>query len=739
MNFKNIFLHILSFFLVLSTVNAQSTTQWMNYTSFQNINDIHTTNKHTWIASDGGLCRWDKANGHQTFFNKTNSPLPSNSIYQVFEASDGSLWLTHQLGIGYLKDGNYISVLPDNTGNFAQDALGSFAEDETGKIYIAAGSQWHIYHQNQIIESHDYPFYNAGMPQISVANQGKKVIISLINWYAPSGLLIWENGEWQVTEEEAQNPDYGYLEGEEFLHNKHYAETAFFKSSTGNFWYQSYHTIYQSEDGKTWTATSLKDIANIDGINPIDIIETPEGHIYFLSAQYSEKTISIISNKNGRWDVVTMPQNMGEYSRYPQCFEYIGNNRFLIGTNKKNLWEWEIGNTSLTPTPIHASPLLWNNVTHVAHHQNSTFVANVDALYHIENDQWTNLLTLPNAPQQSRIFTLNSTGELYTPLNNHLYYWNGQQWSNSQMPTTDDDQVYLMTADQQDNIWLVKKYQLWRYDGTNWTNFTSNEHGLTAYRFKGLIPSRNGGIWIADRDGFARYHNGNWTAYTDGQEDSYINGLAETADGKLWIFNKMGLSYLENGTIVNTNLLEPKSTYNGNLYTDQQNNLWAINSNELTKIANGQIEATFTTENSGLTNGNINNLAQDRTGNLWVGTTFGLSLYSTLGFNQEMHQVTSINEHFTKEDKTTTNIPITLYPNPTNPDTYLYIKVEKPEYQLQAIELVNLQGRNRKMKPLESTYCEDTMINLTTVREGNYILRILIDGQWFAKRLLIKR
>jgi len=99
-------------------------------------NTVHavtqTQNGYIWIATEGGLARYDGI----TFriFDKQNTPaLPSNYIRALKEDRQGNLWIGTAEGLVRLQAGNVftrIEGLPNNS-------IQSLYEDRLGNVYVA--------------------------------------------------------------------------------------------------------------------------------------------------------------------------------------------------------------------------------------------------------------------------------------------------------------------------------------------------------------------------------------------------------------------------------------------------------------------------------------------------------------------------------------------------------------------------------------------------------------------------
>ncbi len=84
-----------------------------NNNSFRSI--LVDNNNIVWIGTiNNGLIRFDGTN--YTIFNNTNSPVPSNNIYDLELAPDGKLWVGTDFGLGKLDGTNWTVYRTSNSG-----------------------------------------------------------------------------------------------------------------------------------------------------------------------------------------------------------------------------------------------------------------------------------------------------------------------------------------------------------------------------------------------------------------------------------------------------------------------------------------------------------------------------------------------------------------------------------------------------------------------------------------------
>ena len=83
----------------------QGQTEWVNYTFGDRVYDIEDNGDDLWIATNGGLVKFNKNTENRTFYNRANIGLPSNHIMSLVIDSLDRVWMgTRHLGLGVLEE-----------------------------------------------------------------------------------------------------------------------------------------------------------------------------------------------------------------------------------------------------------------------------------------------------------------------------------------------------------------------------------------------------------------------------------------------------------------------------------------------------------------------------------------------------------------------------------------------------------------------------------------------------------
>ena len=127
------FLMISYCIISFSVIYAQNP-EWINYTNGQNVTSVVIEGNNVWIGTTGGLVKLNKTTGEKTFFNKSNSGLPSNSVSSIAIDGLGNKWIGTY---GLAKfDGTTWTVYTTSNSGLPDNTVNSIAIDSSGNKWI---------------------------------------------------------------------------------------------------------------------------------------------------------------------------------------------------------------------------------------------------------------------------------------------------------------------------------------------------------------------------------------------------------------------------------------------------------------------------------------------------------------------------------------------------------------------------------------------------------------------------
>lgn len=209
-----------------------------------------------------------------------------------------------------------------------------------------------------------------------------------------------------------------------------------------------------------------------------------------------------------------------------------------------------------------------------------------------------------------------------------LIKYDGTTWTTY---TTSDglayNYVYTIFEDSQGNFWFgygYNSYGVTKFDGINWITYTDID-GLANNKVYTIEEDNSGNMWFGFKgygSGVSKFDGTNWVNYTssDFLLGDYIYDIHKDSGGNLWFgIYDAGINKYDGTTwSAFTQSDSLSSNYNYYIFEDSRGNLW-FHGDYLDKFDGTQF-TNYTTSN-GLSGYDIyeNMLAEDQTGNLWIG------------------------------------------------------------------------------------------------------------------------
>lgn len=192
-----------------------------------------------------------------------------------------------------------------------------------------------------------------------------------------------------------------------------------------------------------------------------------------------------------------------------------------------------------------------------------------------------------------------------------------------------------------DVMWFGTQSGVSVFDGTNWTTHsTSTDTGFADDVVNAVEILANGDAWIGTEFGASHFNGTSWTTYTttDGLGNDRVKVIHEDVNGTIWFGTSNGLTSF-NGTDWTSWGTAEGFPFGGVTSIDEQptGQLYLGTALGGVLVFNGSVSSEIT-ENEGLLNDKVRGLETDASGNHWVGTSDGVSVFDAT--NQLMTQHT---------------------------------------------------------------------------------------------------
>lgn len=186
------------------------------------------------------------------------------------------------------------------------------------------------------------------------------------------------------------------------------------------------------------------------------------------------------------------------------------------------------------------------------------------------------------------------------------------------------EQVTALFRDRHQNLWIgTYSSGLFRISGSGVDAYGTNQ-GLSNPTVRAIFEDDEGSLWVGTNGGVEQFRAGafiSWGA-RDGLTDDYVRVVFEDSAGVMWVGTANGLSRRSAGAWQKVSdrrfvrILAMGESRNGTQ--------WIGTANGLYRLQGGAIKL-FTTAD-GLTNNNVRDIYEDRGGNIWIATDFGINV-----------------------------------------------------------------------------------------------------------------
>jgi signal transduction histidine kinase len=207
-----------------------------------------------------------------------------------------------------------------------------------------------------------------------------------------------------------------------------------------------------------------------------------------------------------------------------------------------------------------------------------------------------------------------------------------------------------LAEDSSGGIWISSGSTItgaYRWDGSTWTHFNVSNDSAAIHIHR-IQKDRDGNLWflgipsswvaaegnsVSDREGPGAYvlRHGSFEHW--GVERGLLSGrvyaFGEASDGTFWFGTHNGLSRYQNGSWqywTAANGMGTRGVFS--LAIDRDDHVWTADRSEQLGFFGGDLRRKTVTVEEGLPGGDVWDIAADDSGEVWVGTSSGISCYS---------------------------------------------------------------------------------------------------------------
>ncbi len=742
---KRIYL-VFIIFIFYSFVFCQ-TNQWQSWQYDKNILSIAAQGRYVWLGSNiKGLVRMDTITHEKTFYNTSNSPLPSNCVSFIKIDYNGNIW-TNAGGLTCF-DGINWTIFNHNNANLPECNIVEFDFDHSGNIWAATNIGLVKFDG---VTSTVYDSSNSGLPYdsyyqnrkncVSVDSSGKVWVsnVSAFDW----SITSYYNGLWQTYNmtqlglNDNGMPVY-CLETDIYdtlwigtgyggLIHKVGDEIFIYNNSNSGIPGNWVSCIDFDLDGNIWMG-SWNDFINCGGVAKFDGNNWQTWITGYGGTWVDFYQLNCIETQAERVWVGTQRG----YDEYDGIHWYHNS---LSDNGLTNYW--------IEPVVVDQNNRVWFGC------QGSTVG---QGLIMFDGNYWSYFDCVVSdlcVDHYNRVWVLDRAWVKRFDLTNGSVTNVGLP---SEYSPNSPNHFTGMAFESDDSFWLATTFFIAKLPpGGLWTVYTSENSGLLvdpqlgAPIIIGIYIDSHDNKWIFNaHQGLIMFNGYDWIYYnesTTGLQIIRIESVLVDQEDNLWIaegyFDHHHILYKFDGTNwtvydANNSLIPAGSNLNC-LKMDTQGKIW-LGTSEGLCIIDGDNWQLFTTANSGLPNNNVESIAFDSFGNAWLGTHDGLAVYYTNTSNNDDY----IPNHFDAK------FLLSNYPNPFNPETNIsfilptagYVKLNI--YNIKGQKVISLfQGNLAEGKHNFSFNIADSNENI--ISSGVYFIKLEFENDiQIHKMLLIK-
>ena len=201
-----------------------------------------------------------------------------------------------------------------------------------------------------------------------------------------------------------------------------------------------------------------------------------------------------------------------------------------------------------------------------------------------------------------------------------------------QIPETDaTSSPEGIACDSDGGVWLAHFQGVSYYANGQWTTYGADQlaSGESANELiYDVEVAPDGKVWVVTSRSVAMFENGTWTVFQEGQGfngSRFFNALALDANGRPWAAHSSGVDVFENGawtSIEKSDFTSPES-----LAVDAKGQVWFGTLSDGVYLFDGNTWAKHDRASEALRSNHVVSISADSGGRLWLGTSYGLSVF----------------------------------------------------------------------------------------------------------------
>lgn len=260
------------------------------------------------------------------------------------------------------------------------------------------------------------------------------------------------------------------------------------------------------------------------------------------------------------------------------------------------------------------------------------WVSSLDGLFRFDGVKWDDYYEFDSKAVKTYDIMEGNDQDIWVASEYGISRYADGKWTNFSRKDGLSNSYYdILQQDPENRIWAFtsRNYSfngLNMYDGEKWHEFMSKDLHIKG-AVNELIFFENK-VFAFSSSGLSRYNGSKWISFNreSGLKDKKYDIIEKDENNTIWLAGKKRL-YRYNGTRWET-LFEPDDDWQVDIiFIDTRQLCWiGTKKNGIYRQLHDNSWIHYT-ENNGLINNHINNIFEDKTGNIWIVTTDGLSVF----------------------------------------------------------------------------------------------------------------
>lgn len=654
----------------------------VSYISTRHVIQIAEDGNYLWLATLGGLVKYDKQVGHAiATYNTSNSGIPTNLLDCITVDKQGNVWMGCEKGVLKFSTEGVWTVYPNEEIGLSYLHINAIATDAFGNIWTGNqnggvmfdGSNWHILTPDEI-------GFNLVVLDIIPDDSGNV-------WFAQGSDIVQFDGEqWILYTNEDMgvpfsfypelsvdfNGDVWVLYGEFLLRFDGTTWTQFYTGTASSnstiscgpdslVWCSFGSEVLYSFNGNEWIRYELLEIPHMT--QPNDLFVTDDG-------------ILLIGADNGLYklddEVITSLSisQVGFTNNWIKDIEIDASGKKWITDNYlysyDSVWKYHPNSVDrFNKLKFDLNGILWVAGDFDLLRFNGSF----ETVY--SYSLWPNVIAI--GPSNEKWV---GSGYLYS--GGSLSWYDENTWIhyNSDNSTV-CGAVKVINTEENGTVWLCDSYSIMTFNGEEWVTYSTDNCDIP-FDIVTCMAFNNGYKYFGSYGaGIEKFDGDNWTVIDTSNSpltDDDILCLNFDSEGNLWI-----------------------GTFDGGLFCTDGEQWWNLNM-----------------DNSSLPSNCINDIEFE--GNIkWIATSSGLVSYDGMGVLLSKREPVEISQ-------------IKIYPNPA--DESIHFNIPEGKYM---ISIINPQGTI-----VQTTVATSNMLDISSLSPGMYCIRILSEDECYSSKFIKK-